>query len=122
MKNTTIPHRPFSTLLALALALAAITPGLVQAAGKNSGGIKAAPQAKSIEARVTGYVTAIDYSNATIQIGASYYGSGLLKVTPDTKISLNNVNCTFYDLAVGTWVEARYDFATKVATKLSATR
>ena len=72
------------------------------------------------EARVTGYVTAIDYVNHTITIGASYYGFGLLKVDANTKISFDNVNCTFEELAVGDWVEARYDYTTRTATKLSA--
>ncbi|MCC7375294.1 MAG: hypothetical protein IT581_11630 [Verrucomicrobiales bacterium] len=102
--------------IALTLIVTASSPSVSAAGGKTGGG-----STKTVEARVTGYVTAIDYTARTITIGASYYGSGNLKVDSNTKISLNNVNCAFEDLALGTWVEARYDFTTRIATKLSAT-
>lgn len=102
--------------VALTLIVTASSPSVSAAGGKSGGG-----STKTVEARVTGYVTAIDYTARTLTIGASYYGSGNLKVDSNTKISLNNVNCAFEDLALGTWVEARYDFTTRIATKLSAT-
>lgn len=90
--------------------------------GSNSGGGGGGGgSAKTYEARVTGYVTAIDYQNATITVGASYYGSGVLKVTSSTSISYNNVSCDLGAIKLGDWVEARYDYATRNATKLSAT-
>lgn len=101
-------------LLGLSLGITAVP---VYAKGGSGGG---GGSTATFEARVTGYVTAIDYVNHTITVGASYYGSGNLKVDANTKISFNNVNCTFEALKLGDWVEARYDFTTKVATKLSA--
>jgi uncharacterized protein with FMN-binding domain len=38
--------------------------------------------AKPVESRVTGYATSVDYDGSHISIGASYYGSGSLLVTP----------------------------------------
>lgn len=88
--------------------------------GGGGGGVK--------ESRVTGYVTEIDYVGFYIQIGASYYGSGMLIVDENTDISLNNQSCTLADLNLGDWVEARYIFVLdqatgtyyRKATKLSA--
>jgi hypothetical protein len=74
---------------------------------------------KPAEARVTGYVTAIDYQNCTITVGASYYGTGILKVTSDTNISFDNVNCDLTSIKLGDWMEARYDYSTHNATKLA---
>lgn len=109
--------------IALALIITASSPSVSAAGGKGGGGSGGGGggSTKPVEARVTGYVTAIDYTARTLTIGASYYGSGNLKVDSNTKISFNNVNCAFEDLTLGTWVEARYDFTTRVATKLSAT-
>lgn len=81
-----------------------------------------ASSVKVVESRVTGYATAIDYSAGTITVGASYYGSGALVVSKSTSISLNNVNCSLNEIKVGDWVEARYVWSTKEATKLSVTR
>ena len=99
--------------------LPAAASGKNQNGGGGGGGGGGTPKLAT-EARVTGYVTAIDYVNHTITIGASYYGFGLLKVDANTKISFDNVNCTFEELAVGDWVEARYDYTTRTATTLSA--
>jgi hypothetical protein len=126
MKNR--PNRS-STHLTTGIALLvtaafALLPNLATAkGGSNSGGGGGGGGGlvKTYEARVTGYVTAIDYVNSTITIGASYYGSGLLKVTANTSISLDNVSCDLDTLGLGDWVEARYDWTTKNATKLSAT-
>ena len=49
-------------------------------------------------------------------------GSGKLLVTSATKISLNNVNCSMNQIKLGDWAEARYNWTTKEATKLSVTR
>lgn len=109
-------------LFIAALALTAgvfLTPNGANAKGGSSTG---GGSTKPVESRVTGYVTAIDYSANTITVGASYYGSGALKVTTSTSISLNNSNCDFGQLQLGDWVEARYIYTTKEATKLSATR
>ena len=112
----------FVTLL---LAFASLTPSSVQAAGGGGGGggKSAGGGATTIvESRVTGYITAIDYVNQTLTVGASYYGSGKLLVTSATKISLNNVNCSMNQIKLGDWAEARYNWATKEATKLSVTQ
>lgn len=76
---------------------------------------------KIVEARVTGYVTAIDYEHSTITIGSSYYGTGVLKVDSSTKISLDNSNCDLTTIRVGHWSEARYDVFNGTATKLACT-
>lgn len=39
-------------------------------------------------------------------------------MTTSTKVSLDNVACSFDDLVVGDWAEMRYDWYTKVATKI----
>lgn len=120
-----------TALSTLLLAFIFAAPPTAQAAGRNSstasgggggggGGSVKAP--KVAESRVTGYITAIDYANHTLVIGASYYGSGSLRVGASTKVSLNTINATFADLKQGDWCEARYDWTTKLATKLSVTR
>lgn len=98
---------------------AVLAPESSLAAGANTGGAGGGGSVKTYEARVTGYITAIDPVNQTVQIGASYYGSGQLKVTSDTKISVGASNGSFSDLKVGQWAEARYDWASKVANKIS---
>lgn len=117
-----------TALSTLLLAFIFAAPPTAQAAGRNSstasggggGGSVKAP--KVAESRVTGYITAIDYVNHTLVVGASYYGSGSLRVDSSTKVSLNNLNGSFADLKQGDWCEARYDWTTKLATKLSVTR
>ena len=119
MKNQT----PNNNVILKAALAALLTVGMLNlnqtanaSGGGNSGG-----STKVVEARVTGYVTAIDYVTSTITIGASYYGSGALKVTSSTSISYNNVSCELSAIKLGDWVEARFEWASKTATKLSAT-
>lgn len=104
--------------LSAAVALSVVfAPSLATAAG--SGGTNSSKTVKTYVARVTGYVTAIDYVNGTITVGASYYGSGVLKVDDSTNISMDNLSCDFTDIEVGDWMEARYDWVSKTAVKLS---
>ena len=108
-------------IAAVAIAsVAAIVPTQALAKGGSTAGGGSTP--KVVESRVTGYATAIDYSTGTITVGASYYGSGALHVTSSTSISVNNVNAEFSDIKLGDWVEARFIYSTKEATKLSVTR
>lgn len=100
--------------IVLALTVAAM-PALVDAAGGSGGG----GTPKPFEARVTGYIMAIDYTNGVIQVGQSYYGAGALKITSATKISIDNNTGTLEGLKVGDWAECRYEYYTKVATKVS---
>lgn len=109
-----------TSVLTILLACAFASAPQSFAAGNSKGG-GGGGGSTVFEVRVTGYVTAIDYENQTITIGASYYGSGALKVTDATKISLDNVSCSLDQLDVGDWVEARYDYWTKEALKLSGT-
>jgi hypothetical protein len=124
MKNTQIVRSSLFTA-AFALLLAAVIglgTNLANAAGSNSGGGGGGGgSVKTYEARVTGYITAIDYVNSTLTVGASYYGSGQLKVDAKTNISIDAVNCSFDTLKLGDWCEARYDWTSKTATKLSCT-
>lgn len=111
-----------SAALALGVLTLGFSPNTASAKGGSGGGGGAGGGGvKTVEARVTGYVTAIDYVNKTVQIGASYYGSGLLNVTSSTDISLDNNSCDLDTIQLGQWCEARYDFATRNATKLSVT-
>ena len=105
----------FSWVL-LALAVVAM-PTIVNARGGSGGGGGGTP--KPVEARVTGYIMAIDYTNGVIQVGQSYYGSGALKITSATKISIDNNSGSLEELQVGDWAECRYDPYTKIATKVS---
>ncbi len=106
-----------SALLALAMAVVSV-PAVADAAGGGGGG--GGGSVKPLEIRVTGYITAIDHSTGVITVGASYYGSGTLLVTSSSKISLDNVGCTFDDIVLGDWAEVRYDYYTKTVNKLSA--
>lgn len=108
-----------SALLALAMAVV-LVPAVADAAGGSGGGGGGGGSVKTLEIRVTGYITAIDHSTGVITVGASYYGSGTLLVTSSSKISLDNVGCTFDDIVLGDWAEVRYDYYTKTVNKLSA--
>ncbi len=116
------------SLLAATVAIVALSQPVTVSAKGGAGGSKSGG-VKVVESRVTGYATVVDYDHSIIYVGASYYGSGQLVVTADTSISMDNVSCSFEDLALGDWVEARYvrvlDVSTglyiNVATKLSAT-
>lgn len=116
------------SLLAL-IAVIAIGQSTGVSAKGGSGGGGGGGSTKVVESRVTGYCTFLDYDSGIVTIGASYYGTGSLVVTPDTDISLDNVSCFLDDLVLGDWVEARYLFVQdpatglyiRVATKLSAT-
>lgn len=112
-----------STLTLLAALTAALPNGVQASGGSNGGGGSGGGggSTKVVESVVTGYVTAIDYSAGTITIGASYYGSGVLKVTSATKYSFLTSGGGFTDIKVGDWAEARYIWSTKEATKISIT-
>jgi len=105
------------TLAALVLA----APAAVLAKGGGGGGGGAVDVTKVVESRVTGYVTAINHGAGTLTEGASYYGSGQLKVTSATKFSFLTSSGGFTDVKLGDWVEARYLFSAKEATKISVT-
>lgn len=109
-----------AAFLSLVTLLAVALPNGAQAKGGSGGG---GSTPKVVEARVTGYVTSIDYAAGKIAIGASYYGSGWLTVTPDTKYSIGTSGGGFTDIKVGDWAEARYTFSNGelVATKISIT-
>lgn len=62
----------------LAMALVAL-PTFINAAGGSGGG---GGTVKPFEARVTGYISAIDYTNGVIMVGQSYYGSVRSRSTP----------------------------------------
>lgn len=104
------------TLAALVLA----APVSLWAAGGGGGG-GGGGSTKAVESRVTGYVTAINHSAGTLTVGASYYGSGQLKVTSATKFSFLTGSGGLANVKLGDWVEARYLFSTKEATKISVT-
>jgi hypothetical protein len=55
-------------------------------------------------------------------VGQSYYGSGVLTVNSTTKYSLNNNSCELTDVQLNDWAEVRYDYYTKVASKVAITR
>jgi hypothetical protein len=104
-------------LLAVAGA-AVLAPQTASAAGGGGGG-GGSSKPVTYEVRVTGYITGMDSVNKTIQVGASYYGSGQVKVDSSSKISVGTATGSFSDLAVGQWAEVRYDYSTKIATKIS---
>jgi hypothetical protein len=104
-------------VIALCAALTVTTVPSKASGGSGSGG--GGGGGTVVLARVTGYVTAIDYEHSLIAIGASYYGSGVLSVNSATKISFDTVNCSLAEIQVGDWADARYDFTTKIATKLT---
>lgn len=114
---------------ALLLGLAILTTsGIVNAAGGSggggggSGGGGGGSGGITTNARISGYITAIDYVNFRVTVGQSYYGSGVLTGTSDTKVSIDNVNATFNDIQVGDFAEVRYDFASRLIGKIAVTR
>ncbi len=109
-----------TTRLALA-ALVLTASTALWAKGGSGGGGGSVDVPKVVESRVTGYVTAISHSAGTLTVGASYYGSGQLKVTSATKFSFLSGSGGFAEVKLGDWVEARYIFSTKEATKISVT-
>lgn len=102
-------------------ALVLTAPAALLAKGGSGGGGGAVDVPRVVESRVTGYVTAINHSAGTLTVGASYYGSGQLKVTSATKFSFLTGSGGFANVKLGDWVEARYLFSTKEATKISVT-
>lgn len=108
--------------LFLVLALLA-TPAVVQArGGAGGGGGGGGGGSLPSNARVAGYITAIDFANKRIAVGQSYYGSGILQVVSQTKVDVNAVNATFADLRVGDFAEVKYDSTTRIAAQIEATR
>jgi len=105
-----------------ALLVCSLTSGVDAAGGSNSGGGSGGGgSVKPLEIRVTGYITAIDYSTGQITVGASYYNTGTAWVTSTTKVSLNNNACDLSLIELGDWAELRYEYSTHIATKLSVT-
>ncbi len=124
MKHTQTSITRFLTLcmaLIVAFTVSMMPTQSLAAGGSNAGG-GGGGTPKPLELRVIGYVTSINYVNSTVTIGASYYGSSGLKVTSSTGISLNNINCSLGSILLGDWAEARYEYFTKNATKLTVTR
>ena len=76
-----------TTRLALAALVLTASTALWAKGGSGGGGGGSVDAPKVVESRVTGYVTAISHSAGTLTVGASYYGSGQLKVTSATKFS-----------------------------------
>ena len=113
----------FGVAVLVAAMAVSMIPSVVDAAGGSSsggGGGGGGSVAKTLELRVTGYVTGIDYSTGIITVGQSYYGSGTLSVTTSSKIWLDAVNCTLDDIVVGDWAEVRYDYYSRTVNKMSA--
>lgn len=99
------------------------SPVAVHARGGSGGGGGGGGGAKlPSNARVAGYITAIDFANKRISVGQSYYGSGVLQIVSQTKVDVNAVNATFEDLRVGDFAEVKYDSATRIAAQVEATR
>ena len=112
--------RKFLGLMSLSAVLfAAMSVAPAPSIASGGGGTGGGGSTKPVELRVTGYVTAIDYDNSLITVGASYYGTGTLIISSTTKITFDNVSCDLSDIEVGDWAEVRYDSLTKVATKLA---
>lgn len=105
------------TMAALVLA----APAAVLAKGGSGGGGGAVYVPKVVESRVTGYVTAINHGAGTLTVGASYCGSGQLKVTSATKFSFLTGSGGFTDVKLGDSGEVRFLFSTREAIKISVT-
>ena len=120
MKEQFIRSATRSALVVATSLICATGLGFTSALAKGGSSTPSAPAV--VESRVTGFVGAIDRTAGTISIGASYYGSSVLKVTANTKIQINRVSVPFSEVKVGDWVEARYIATTREATKLEVTR
>ena len=112
----------FKRLGWLLLALAVVSmPVSVDAAGGSSSGGGGGGSA-GVSLRLVGYATGIDYVNGRIMIGQLYYGSGVLGVDSNTRVTINNVAATLNDIQLNNLCEVRYDSITRVATKIAVTR
>jgi hypothetical protein len=109
----------------LAAMLTVSMAGVLDAAGGSNsggggGGGGGGGSVKTLEVRITGYITAINYETGAVTVGNSYYNVGTVTVTSTSKLSLDNGACVLDDLVVGDWAEVRYDWYTKVARVISA--
>ena len=106
----------------LAAMLTVSMAGVLDAAGgsNSGGGGGGGGSVKTLEVRITGYITAINYETGVVTVGNSYYNVGTVTVTSTSKLSLDNGACILEDLVVGDWAEVRYDWYTKVARVISA--
>ena len=102
----------------LGLALVAL-PSVINAQG---GVIEGVRVPKPVPVRVTGSISAIDYTNGVIMVGQSYSGATAIKIVSSTNISINGAIGSLGDLKVNDVADCRYDFNTRVAMKVSVTR
>src|SRR4051812_3930854 len=92
-------------ILAVAAALT-LTSGSVLASGGGGGG--GGGGGKVATARYTGIVTAMNEQpeGVYVQIGTSYYNTGLVLVTADTKITVNGAsNASISDVWLGDTIQ-----------------
>ncbi len=103
--------------ISLVLGMLLLSVCFIHASGGNGGGGGGGGNATY---RITGTVTAIDTVASTITIGASYYNSGVVKVTSATKVVRNLVNTTATSIQLGDYAEADVYFS-REAKKIQVT-
>src|SRR4051812_23514228 len=108
-------------ILAVAAALA-LTSGAALASGGSGGGGGGGGSGKVYTIRYTGIVTAMNPQpeGVYLQIGTSYYNTGIVLVTPSTNITVNGYsNCTISDVWLGDTIQVDATY-TGVAVRLEA--
>src|SRR3954451_12726339 len=112
----------FGMALAVAAALALTSGAALASGGSGGGGGGGGGGGKVSAIRYTGLVTAMNPQpeGVYVQIGTSYYNTGLVLVVPSTNITVNGVsNCSIADVWLGDTVQVDATY-TGVAVRLEA--
>lgn len=101
------------TVAVFALSVALTNPfTAAHASGGGGGGSKKATY------RVTGFITAIDPENHLVTFGTSYYNTGVVWISDDTKIIRNGQSAGFDSIQLGDYGQADIYFSTREAVKV----
>ena len=112
----------FGMALAVAAALALTSGSVLASGGSGGGGGGGGGGGKPATVRYTGLVTAMSPQpeGVYVQIGTSYYNTGLVLVTASTNITVNGIsNCTISDVWLGDTIQVDATY-TGVAVRLEA--
>src|SRR3954465_14497406 len=112
----------FGMALAVAAALALPSGAALASGGSGGGGGGGGGGGKVSTIRYTGIVTAMNPQpeGVYVQIGTSYYNTGLVLVTADTKITVNGAsNASISDVWLGDTIQVDATY-TGVAVRLEA--
>jgi hypothetical protein len=110
-------------VLALAIVLASVSGAALASGGGSGGGGGGGGGGKLATIRYTGLVTAMNPQpeGVYVQIGTSYYNTGLVLVNSSTNITVNGIsNASISDVWLGDTVQVDATY-TGIAVRLEAT-